>query len=455
METDITARSLFTRSLKDLHAKAGAPSSRDVSLSTGAVVSHTTVAEALRGRTIPRWSAVEAIVLALKGDPESFRPLWVSAREERNEKAHTRNYIRRLQAPLKVALLASFAIIDNTASYDRVKRSLIDLGNGISSATGAEVEIIEANEKGSVRQTFRHRIRRGLGRQTLLICFISPSYLRNLHYREELRSLLISAASGDAQRTVLPVTLTGYQQLSVDFFDDPLWESLSPYPTIDWSELKSSDPGSGDWMKLIEAAVRRATEMLLTPPAIEQKHGEEESDLGAAAEEIDESLNLLVEGVRRIEPALSKFGELLLKMGEKTARLLKDPSPTRDGDLEDLRLLSLDHLQTANDLQETFEMLDDAITKIVRLERKFPGLSSAEFWDAIREIANEHSQFGELLKHVKKFEDLHNSTGSLSEIATNLHLGSYSLVDFRAMSITWLEELEEVRRAEIRRQLSS
>ncbi|WUR59786.1 toll/interleukin-1 receptor domain-containing protein [Micromonospora chokoriensis] len=450
MKADSLAQDLFNQALKDLYLQAGAPSSREVSLLTKGAVSHTTVAEALRGRTLPRWSAVEALVLALHGDPESIRPLWVEAREERNTKAHAKGSVRRMRAPLKVTLFASFAIIDNTSSYDRVKRSIVDLGNGVSSATGADVEVVETDDKGSVRQAFRHRIRKGLDRQTVLICFLSPGYLRNLHYREELRSLLIAASSGDTKRTVLPITLVDYRQLAADFAGDALWESIAAYQAVDWSDLKSSDLGSGAWMRLIDSAVRRVADMVLAPASSTSRAEEEQFDVSVVDDEVNAPLRLLQEGVGRIPPILLEFGRIMERMGEKTGELADESSPTREADLETLRLLSVSFLQVASDLQETFELLDDAITKIMRFERIFPGLMEASFWEIIRNMAAEYVQFDELLKLVRTFERLQESNGPLSEISTNIYLGSYPLVDFRAMTSAWLEELKELRESKNR-----
>ncbi|MFF2542125.1 tetratricopeptide repeat protein [Kitasatospora sp. NPDC058063] len=77
----------LTMRLRELHLNAGEPSTRRIAAGTAGAVSHSTVHQALTGRRLPRWGALELIVEALGGDPEEFRAAWKSARlqEDRPE----------------------------------------------------------------------------------------------------------------------------------------------------------------------------------------------------------------------------------------------------------------------------------------------------------------------------------------------------------------------------------
>src|SRR2546423_10460771 len=68
----------FAAALRELHGRAGRPSTRAMA---GRLddVSHTTVAEALNGKRVPSWSVVCGIVRLLGGDEERFRELWLVA----------------------------------------------------------------------------------------------------------------------------------------------------------------------------------------------------------------------------------------------------------------------------------------------------------------------------------------------------------------------------------------
>jgi CheY-like chemotaxis protein len=65
--------------LQSLHVANGAPSVRALARKIGEV-SHTTVADALAGRRVPSWEALQGIVHALDGDEAEFRRLWQAAK---------------------------------------------------------------------------------------------------------------------------------------------------------------------------------------------------------------------------------------------------------------------------------------------------------------------------------------------------------------------------------------
>lgn len=71
--------------LRELHLRAGEPSTRSISKATGKQISHETVNQTLKGSVLPHWTTVEFIVKALEGDVETFRELWISARRAMGE----------------------------------------------------------------------------------------------------------------------------------------------------------------------------------------------------------------------------------------------------------------------------------------------------------------------------------------------------------------------------------
>ena len=65
--------------LRRLRRLAGEPSTREIARAIS--FSHTTVAQALNGSRCPRWNVVSAMVRHLRGDVETFRPLWQAVRD--------------------------------------------------------------------------------------------------------------------------------------------------------------------------------------------------------------------------------------------------------------------------------------------------------------------------------------------------------------------------------------
>ena len=77
----VDRRPLFFSALRDLYLKAGKPSARSISRELGDV-SHTTVADMLNGRHLPRWAIARRVIGLLGGDEASFQPLWTLAVDE-------------------------------------------------------------------------------------------------------------------------------------------------------------------------------------------------------------------------------------------------------------------------------------------------------------------------------------------------------------------------------------
>jgi transcriptional regulator with XRE-family HTH domain len=65
--------------LRRLHRAAGEPSTHEIGKAIG--YSHTTVANALRGRRRPTWRVLKAVVTYLEGDLETFRAHWIAVRD--------------------------------------------------------------------------------------------------------------------------------------------------------------------------------------------------------------------------------------------------------------------------------------------------------------------------------------------------------------------------------------
>lgn len=71
--------------LRDLHRRAGEPSTRAISRELGpGVLSHATVGKVLRCDRVPSWGNLELVVEELHGDVEAVRSLWVAARDEQD-----------------------------------------------------------------------------------------------------------------------------------------------------------------------------------------------------------------------------------------------------------------------------------------------------------------------------------------------------------------------------------
>ncbi|HET8683791.1 MAG TPA: hypothetical protein VFM54_18275 [Micromonosporaceae bacterium] len=75
--------STFLDALRDLHIRAGQPSTRELAQVSRrdlrSAVTQTTIHDALTGHRLPRWEVARVLVILLKGDEEYFQDLWHAA----------------------------------------------------------------------------------------------------------------------------------------------------------------------------------------------------------------------------------------------------------------------------------------------------------------------------------------------------------------------------------------
>ncbi|MCC2276191.1 helix-turn-helix domain-containing protein [Streptomyces sp. ET3-23] len=74
----MTAVEVFAHQLRQIHAAAGAPSTRQMAARTG--YGKSTISEAFAGRRLPTWPVVEKLAAALGADADEARDQWVAAR---------------------------------------------------------------------------------------------------------------------------------------------------------------------------------------------------------------------------------------------------------------------------------------------------------------------------------------------------------------------------------------
>ena len=111
--------------LQRLRLHSGDPSAREIARKTDKAVSHTTVTTVLRCGKNPRWSQLEIIVEALKGDVEQFRPLWIAAEEAKRSTLQT----PPIAPDARSVPLSASAVFSPVASSDVVASSTSVIGH--------------------------------------------------------------------------------------------------------------------------------------------------------------------------------------------------------------------------------------------------------------------------------------------------------------------------------------
>lgn len=265
----------FFRALRELHRKAGQPSSRSIAAKIGGT-SHTTVASALRGPKVPTWPVVARLVEALDGDLDSIREFWIEAREPLA--------IRTPATESEVRVFISYARIDDQATYGHITKLVEDVVNAYRSLTGKTVGVFTDVDSIKLGEDWRDRIRLGLSYSSIFLAFISPAYLRSAECRTELSEFVAFLEASSVDRLIIPLIYAKKERIDTTFAHDKLWtEIISRRNFSDISRLRSVSPGSPEWIETAEELAERIDEILVSfEPAASDGASEED---GTAADD--------------------------------------------------------------------------------------------------------------------------------------------------------------------------
>jgi len=320
------ARELFGE-LRQLHVRAGEPSSRAVADRAGGM-SHTTVNQVLRGRRIPSWPILLRIVQGLDGDEDLFRVIWNSLHENREK-------IDELPSPgtenrPEVSVFASYAHVDNKATYDRIRHFIRDVSNVFSSMTGLEVGIFYDRDSIAPGEEWKDRIRLGLSSSSVLLSFISPAYLRSVYCTQEFWEFLHFLRTNSTTRLIVPLVFADLARIEKNFADNDVWVEVSKLHWVDIAELRFESQGSRLWLERVQDVAECIEEVL----EIVAREPRPQSEIVARAETPqDVSLDLLgrmaaVEAsapitnreMDRLAAEISKFGVQMGSAGPLMSR---------------------------------------------------------------------------------------------------------------------------------------
>ena len=300
--------------LRELHERAGEPSSRSIASIIGGM-SHTTVNAALRGNKIPSWPVLSKIVKYLEGNEERFRELWADARDSGSS-------IDRLPGPRSaasadVSIFVSYARVDDEATYGRITQIVSDLAVTYKSIAGREVGIFKDTASIEAGDDWRDRIRLGLSASSIFVAFISPAYLRSPTCRQEFTEFVSFLTANAANRLIIPLVFGDEKRIERHFEDDELWQRASSLNRLDASALRAIDPGSSSWINLIEKIADKVDEVLteLADQAVEVAvpTREKESNLEVGHLEV---LAKFEKTIPKTNAQLARAGELLTQVGE-------------------------------------------------------------------------------------------------------------------------------------------
>jgi replicative DNA helicase len=239
--TENGALANLRREIAHLHIHNGEPSTRAIATGTGRIISHTTVHTVLRCSKLPSWGHLELVVRQLKGDVESFRTLWITAR----------NSLHGINASSTSALLEeNHSTKDptqssNAAPQDVTEPSLLSDSRPIQQLVEEFISRLE-----NVGATSAQRIMTGLEELDLISGGLRPGQLTLIAGYPAMgkSTLALDFCRSAAIRQSLSTLLMSFRMTK----DEATRRIISAEARIPLHRLRSGDLTDEEWAKLAE-----------------------------------------------------------------------------------------------------------------------------------------------------------------------------------------------------------
>jgi hypothetical protein len=262
---------LLTTKLSELRTDAGQPSYREMSRRTTIAVA--TLHDIFTGRAMPRWDSIERIVKYLGGDVDDFRRLWS---ETVRLKASGRPGQQWVDFPgsllptgplspdeisslreSDLSIYVSYARKDDEATYGRIAELVSGVAHFCENDTGQNVHVFQDVDPIEPKDDWKDRIRLGLSSSTIFLAFISPAYFRSVDCRKEFSEIMSFLEIGSESSLIIPLLSAKLDKMARYFSADNLWKRATALQWIDISRLRTLEPGSGNWLDLVDHIAAR------------------------------------------------------------------------------------------------------------------------------------------------------------------------------------------------------
>lgn len=441
----------FSAALRNLHVRAGEPSSRAMAKEIGGI-SHTTLYAALRGTSVPSWPVTQKLVEHLNGDLETFRELWADTRPNVQP--------RRSYSGPEVSVFLSYARIDEKSSYGRILKLANDVANSYESITGKTVGLFKDVESIKPGDDWRDRIRLGLSDSSIFLAVISPAYLRSAACREELSEFLAFLDANSSTRLIIPLLFAASDRIANEFGQDNLWGRLEQLQWLDISQLRYSDEGTSSWMRIVDQIAERI-DVILDAPSVQDAETSEAEAEKAVSEFSEGTLNKLAaieENMPQMVSNIEHYGQLMEQLNEAvyaaspemqradsfgkklgvSQRLAKKLAPIADEMAE-----SADQL--VKDLREMTFFTNTAVEQVRVSSGELPD-ESLDALKSIRELAAISIQaFSVIEDFTRSVDQAIGFSRELDRPLKKIQKASLNIASLRGTMSGWLEEVDSLK----------
>ncbi|MEV0594975.1 toll/interleukin-1 receptor domain-containing protein [Nonomuraea cavernae] len=223
---------------------------------------------------------------------------------------------------LEVSVFASYAQVDDAATYQRISRIVADIKTTLASQTGSAVNVFKDTESIAAGENWRDRIRLGLSSSTILLAFVSLAYLKSAPCRQEFREFLGFLVANSETRLIIPLIYADFDRVDSRSQEDDIWEEIKKLQVIKMAHMRATDPGSSEWLRAIQQISDRIEEVLASVDLDSADSTVERSPSNGKEEESDGFLELFTEIEEEtpdIVADLNTYSELITHIGHITA----------------------------------------------------------------------------------------------------------------------------------------
>lgn len=155
---------------------------------------------------------------------------------------------------------ASYAHADDTATYGRIGKVVADIANSYRCLGGAELQCFFDTNAIRIGEAWRKRIEQGLASATVLLAFVSPTFLRSRFCRGEFNSFMAMGR----RKHLVPLIFAEKRRIEQRYAKDAIWRTVQELQYLEIHQLRWAEPGSTVWLQNVET-IASAIEEILHP----------------------------------------------------------------------------------------------------------------------------------------------------------------------------------------------
>ncbi|MGW4527060.1 toll/interleukin-1 receptor domain-containing protein [Amycolatopsis sp. NPDC004378] len=365
-----------------------------------------------------------------------------------------------------VSVFVSYAHKDDNSSHGRVKKLAEGIADTYASLTGLDVGIFFDTESIRLGENWRDRIRAGLNNATVLLAFISPSYLKSPACREELASFFAFLPSREGRKLVIPILLFPQDRIDRLFPNDEQWSEIKQLQWKDASSLRGEEVGSSSWMLIIEQISQRIEEALDEQSTIDSSSAliDTDENFDTANPELREGT---LEEIAKAEEDLPRVGILASTYGKEISQFNELVSnatgpianATSFGQrlavarnlAKELQPVVEESFRISDELREVIQGIGPGIISIIRMVGASGEAANPENRDVLDFLKNVREMAERSLEATSTTESMMTSieggkgfSKDLDKVLSRMNAGLLMFYESRSHYKSWLEEVDRI-----------